>query len=384
VVTELRWILLGLSLVLLSGIWWWGARRARQMPKDTEWRESGRGPTVSGEPGSAAEPYRAPEPEAREWGVPPFEPLSIKTTDFDHLQALDVPMTATSDPLDVSLNMDYVQHEVAASDQPGSTVVIDSREVAAGEAAEQADTQEPPFGAELDVDDGAGPRLGLDSGVELGPEAGPMMELQPVLEARPPLPPRPVEPYPARPARVVTTPVATRPARPAPAPAAAPAGSYPATASPPPSAVNSPPPNASETQRIVTVRVSALGESRWPGTELMAALEAHGLGFGRYKVFHRKHTDGRTLFCAASLVEPGTFDMAKMPDDEFRGLTLFAVLPGPADALYTIDALITTAAELAEALNGVVQDSNGAPLSPQRAEALREDVARFQASLSMS
>jgi cell division protein ZipA len=99
-------------------------------------------------------------------------------------------------------------------------------------------------------------------------------------------------------------------------------------------------------------------------------------------VFHRKHNDGRTLFCAASLVEPGTFDIARMPEEEYRGLTLFAVLPGPADALETLDTLIATAADLADTLQGAVQDATGAPLSSQRAEALREDVARFQESLS--
>jgi cell division protein ZipA len=139
-----------------------------------------------------------------------------------------------------------------------------------------------------------------------------------------------------------------------------------------------------ETQRVVTVRVSAIGESRWGGAELMAALESHGLSYGRYKVFHCKHTDGRTLFCAASLVEPGTFDITRMPEEEFRGLTLFAVLPGPVDALQTVDVLIATAANLADTLHGQVQDAKGAPLSPQRAEALREDVARFQALLTLA
>jgi FtsZ-interacting cell division protein ZipA len=54
-------------------------------------------------------------------------------------------------------------------------------------------------------------------------------------------------------------------------------------------------------------------------------------------------------------------------------------LPGPAEPLQTVDALIHTAAGLAETLHGVVQDSQGVPLSQPRAEALREDVARFQA-----
>ncbi len=143
-------------------------------------------------------------------------------------------------------------------------------------------------------------------------------------------------------------------------------------------------PNVSETQRIVTVRVAAGGEARWSGTELMAALEDHGLAFGRYQVFHRRHSDGRTLFCAASLVEPGTFDPVRMPQEEFRGLTLFAVLPGPVEPLQTFDALLQTAGELAQTLHGVVQDSRGVALSRQHAEALREDVAHFQALLTMT
>jgi FtsZ-interacting cell division protein ZipA len=134
-------------------------------------------------------------------------------------------------------------------------------------------------------------------------------------------------------------------------------------------------------QRIVTIRVCTVGEARWSGNQLMAALELHGLAFGRYQVFHRKHVDGRSLFCAASLIEPGTFDILEMPDQEFRGVTLFAVLPGPSEPLETIDELVGTARGLAEELSGMVQDSNGMPMSPQRAAALREDIARFQASL---
>jgi cell division protein ZipA len=98
-------------------------------------------------------------------------------------------------------------------------------------------------------------------------------------------------------------------------------------------------------------------------------------------VFHRKHNDGRTLFCAASLVEPGTFDPAAMPREQFRGLSLFAVLPGPIEPLQALDALLDTADALAHALNGTVQDSQGVPLSPERAAAMRADVAQFQSAL---
>ena len=142
--------------------------------------------------------------------------------------------------------------------------------------------------------------------------------------------------------------------------------------------------NGSEMQRIVSIRVCAAGEGRWSGTDLKSTLEDHGLAYGRYSVFHRKHSDGRTLFCAASLVEPGTFNLATMPDEQFRGLTLFAVLPGPIEPLQTVDALIESAGQLAQSLRGTVQDAAGLPFSEHRAAALREDIERFQALLTMT
>ena len=140
-------------------------------------------------------------------------------------------------------------------------------------------------------------------------------------------------------------------------------------------------PNTSQMQRIVTVRVCAVGTARWSGAALMAALEVHGLAYGRYQVYHRKHSDGRSIFCVASLIEPGTFDIARMAEEEYRGVSLFAVLPGPLEPLQTVDSLLATARDLARELLGTVQDSNGMPFSPQRAAALREDVARFEALL---
>ena len=76
--------------------------------------------------------------------------------------------------------------------------------------------------------------------------------------------------------------------------------------------------------------------------------------------------------------------LQRMPAEEFRGVTLFAVLPGPLEPLQTLDALIAAARGLARELSGMVQDAKGMPLSPQRAAALRDDVARFQAHAALS
>ena len=143
-----------------------------------------------------------------------------------------------------------------------------------------------------------------------------------------------------------------------------------------------PPPNSAEKQKIISIRVCTTGTTRWQGNSLLAAFELNGLAYGRYQVFHRRHVDGQSLFCVASLTEPGVFDVAKMQSQEFRGITLFAVLPGPLEPMLTVDELLLAARDLAIALNGAVQDSKGAPMTAQRAAALRDEVARFQASLS--
>ncbi len=280
-----------------------------------------------------------PGPAAKgDWGVPPLEPLSIRTANFDPVPVLDMPMSATLEPLDVTLD-DVTLDDVTLDDVTLGDVTLGDVSLNAIEPM-AAPLREPPVLTEV---------VSTERALQGEPVA-------------------PTAPLPA---------AASTAAAPAPAAAAAPAPA-------PPPVAPAPAANTSENQRIVTIRVCAVGDTHWSGALLLSTLENHGLVYGRYKVFHRKHSDGRTLFCAASLVEPGTFDIARMPDAEFRGVTLFAVLPGPADALETIDTLIETALELAQTLHGAVQDAAGAPLSAQRALALREDVAHFQRSLSMS
>ena len=271
---ELRWILLALSLVLLAGIWWWGRRRSSQAPGDAQLRET----TPSVEAPRPEPAAREAEPQA-EWGVPPFEPLSIHTHDYERVPVLDGPMMVSADPSVGATPSMSAAPAAAAALVPGRVPTL---------LPESTDRS---------------------------------------------------------------------------------------------SAVPAQTPNASEQQKIVTVRVCAPGEVRWSGATLLSALELHGLAYGRYQVFHRRHVDGRSLFCVASLIEPGTFDVARMSTEEFRGVTLFAVLPGPVEPLLTVDELLGAARGLAQELSGMVQDNKGMPLSPQRAAALRDDVARFQASL---
>jgi FtsZ-interacting cell division protein ZipA len=397
--SELRLLLAAICVPLLLGIWWWSARRSRQAPGNAVLRESlGSAPAPGRDAGGFGDAETDRPAAPRTWGVPPFEPLSIRTADFDHEliddlrmtarvdRSEDLPMTSHADrgedlPMtshaDRSEDLPMTSHADRGEDLPMTSHADRGEDLPMTSHADRSEDlpmtahadrgEDPPMTSHADrgedhsVSGAAGPQIAMDER-----SAGATDEMD-FMGAHP-------------------APVAARP-EPDCAPGAKPAPTASAAGldrpSEPAAGTDSQAPSAGETRRIVTVRVSALGDGRWLGSELMRALEKQGLVYGRYQVFHRRLSDGRSQFCAASLVEPGTFDIERMPQEEFRGVTLFAVLPGPAEPLQTHDALIHTAARLAETLHGVVQDSHGVPLSPQRADALRADVARFQ-SLSVS
>jgi cell division protein ZipA len=131
-------------------------------------------------------------------------------------------------------------------------------------------------------------------------------------------------------------------------------------------------------QKIIAVRVVAAAGAQIAGERLLEALHADGFTFGRYQIFHRLDDTGRPLVSLASLKEPGTFDPATMPGAQFRGIALFAVMPGPLPGVRAFDELIVTARALAATLGGQLQDERGAPLSLQRIGQLREEAAEFE------
>jgi cell division protein ZipA len=335
---ELRWILLGLGVVAIAAIWWWSTRRSGQAPGNSELRESTVMPIQSLTPAAegrerAAESRDRPEvrdrPEGRDRPdrtIAPLEPLSIRTADFDRVPTLDVPMMAHPEP-EPGEDAGYIESTMLEVTGDPLSVDIDT----GGDAQRASGPTVAP----------AAPPAQASAGSE--PRTAPAMPTQEPLNS-----------------------------------SSSPENSDRLAAVEPPS------PNVSEQQKIVTLRVCAVGQDRWSGRDLIAALEGHGLAYGRYQVYHRKHADGRSIFFVASLIEPGTFDATRMAEEEFRGASMFAVLPGPLEPLQAIDALLATARELARDLSGTIQDAKGIPFSPQRIATLREDVARFQSVLNSS
>jgi cell division protein ZipA len=131
-------------------------------------------------------------------------------------------------------------------------------------------------------------------------------------------------------------------------------------------------------QRIVAVRLIAKGDQRIDGATLKAALQAERLAFGRYSIFHRLLESDRPIYSVASLVEPGSFDPDVMGSEQFPGISLFAVFPGPLPAPQAFDELLATARRLADKLGGVLQDDSGSSLTGQRVLSLREELVHFE------
>jgi len=149
-----------------------------------------------------------------------------------------------------------------------------------------------------------------------------------------------------------------------------------------PPAAPRPRPNTPPRQKIVALRlVGATANARFAGAELRQALEAEGLVFGRYHIFHREVDDKQLLFSVASLIEPGSFELHEMSTRELPGVSLFAVLPGAIEGTHVVDELVACGRRLAGRLNGVLQDERRQPLTAVRVMELRDEVASFERSL---
>ena len=135
-------------------------------------------------------------------------------------------------------------------------------------------------------------------------------------------------------------------------------------------------------QKIVTLRIIGRDGGTFRGDDLILSLRGIGLRHGKFGIFHRIDGDdeSRTIFSAASLVEPGSFDLANIKEQEIPGISLFMVLPGPVDGVEAFDMMMDAARTLAQGLDAELLDESGSTLSIQRERYMREEVIEFQRS----
>jgi cell division protein ZipA len=130
-------------------------------------------------------------------------------------------------------------------------------------------------------------------------------------------------------------------------------------------------------RKIVTLRLAAPAQQRYEGRQLRQLLESQSLEHGRYGIFHRS-CEGASVFSAASMTEPGTFDLAAMDQERYAGITMFMLLPGPVEGVEAFTRMAECAVHVERSLGGLLQDDRGQPFNELRFNALREEIVRFQ------
>lgn len=133
-------------------------------------------------------------------------------------------------------------------------------------------------------------------------------------------------------------------------------------------------------QKIVTVRIVGHEKATFAGDKLVLSLRGIGMRHGRFGIFHRYdgNDESRVVFSAASLLEPGSFDLENLKEQRLPGISLFMVLPGPIDGTEAFDQMMAASRTVAKSLDGELLDEAGSTLSIQRERYLREEIIQYQ------
>lgn len=131
-------------------------------------------------------------------------------------------------------------------------------------------------------------------------------------------------------------------------------------------------------ERIVVLYVVAPRGERLDGASLHEAFATLGLEYGELEIFHGRDDSGRKVFSIANATEPGTFDPATMADLQTPGVALFARLPGPQSPTRTFDAMAHAARRLAEMLGARALDERQSTLTRQTEQAMRDELLEYE------
>lgn len=143
-----------------------------------------------------------------------------------------------------------------------------------------------------------------------------------------------------------------------------------------------------QAEKVVVVFVGAREGERFEGADIAEALEAVRMVPGEHRIWHRRGRSelGRfTVFSTASMVEPGYLDPEEtLPRLQTPGLAFFMQLPLPVDGEEALDAMLASAYHVSRHLGGVLLDSTRSTLTRQVAEHLREQLREHRRQLHIA
>lgn len=132
--------------------------------------------------------------------------------------------------------------------------------------------------------------------------------------------------------------------------------------------------------KIVSLYVAARAGLSLRGEDIVVAAEKTGLVFGYMNVFHRLvegHSERGPIFSMASIMKPGSFDMAHIREMETPAIAFFLTLPAPMTALDAWEKMLPTVQRMAELLDGVVLDDSRNALGRQRIAHIRDELRAY-------
>jgi len=132
--------------------------------------------------------------------------------------------------------------------------------------------------------------------------------------------------------------------------------------------------------KIVSLYVAARAGEKLRGEDIVVAAEKTGLVFGHMNVFHRLvegHPERGPIFSMASIMKPGSFEMASIREMETPAIAFFLTLPAPLTALDAWEKMLPTVQRMGELLDGVVLDDSRNALGRQRIAHIRDELRAY-------
>ena len=123
-----------------------------------------------------------------------------------------------------------------------------------------------------------------------------------------------------------------------------------------------------ETQELLVIHLMTAKDQTCDGQKLLDTAVSLGLRYGNMKIFHR-HTgevgSGPVLFSMANLLNPGTFDLTTIGQQEMVGVTLF-MAPSDLDKPGEIfDLMLDVAEQMAAKLHLNIMDESRSSMTKQ-------------------
>ncbi|QRV23242.1 cell division protein ZipA [Marinomonas foliarum] len=139
--------------------------------------------------------------------------------------------------------------------------------------------------------------------------------------------------------------------------------------------------DVAEIEEVIVINIFAPENESFSGMELLQLILNCGMRYGEMDIFHR-HEDGfdrgRVQFSMANAIEPGTFDLDTMGENDCPGVSFFMGLPGPKNSMKAFDFMLETAQTLVRNLGGELRDERRSPMSEQTIAHCRQRIRDFE------